>query len=312
MNNKTHIPEIISKNRSLLMGVAILMVIMYHAFCCNLPMGPVSHILRYGYLGVDIFIFLSAIGLCYSFEKNSIRRFYTNRIIRILPLFLCLVVFRYVYDCLFGGCNLSYIDFFSMASTLSFWGIGNGVFVDWYLSTIIWLYLIFPIFYSLIKKIGMVVVIVLSLFCISLLIYTDLRWEYVCAVGRLPIFVAGIYLHQKGFNSCSVKYIILMFGIMLIMNALSGRDGSIYWTAPFMISALLFIVSRNPYRFAWLEFIGRYTLELYVANCITMTLTSLVGSSHLMWGFYIVANIIIAYCLHLINRLVGSVKCKFI
>ena len=71
MNNKTHIPEIISKNRSLLMGVAILMVIMYHAFCCNLPMGPVSHILRYGYLGVDIFIFLSAIGLCYSFEKNN-------------------------------------------------------------------------------------------------------------------------------------------------------------------------------------------------------------------------------------------------
>lgn len=103
MNNKTHIPEIISKNRSLLMGVAILMVIMYHAFCCNLPMGPVSHILRYGYLGVDIFIFLSAIGLCYSFEKNSIRRFYTNRIIRILPLFLCLVVFRYVYDCCSGG-----------------------------------------------------------------------------------------------------------------------------------------------------------------------------------------------------------------
>lgn len=68
----------------------------------------------------------------------------------------------------------------------------------------------------------------------------------------LIVLVILGHVIQGSIEDYQHKYIILMFGIMLIMNALSGRDGSIYWTAPFMISALLFIVSRNPYRFAWL------------------------------------------------------------
>lgn len=69
--------EDISAYRSALMGVAILWIMFYHS-ALNLP------ILNNGYLGVDIFFFLSAIGLCYSFEKNSDYRFFTGNVFSVL------------------------------------------------------------------------------------------------------------------------------------------------------------------------------------------------------------------------------------
>ena len=63
----------ISENRVLLMALAIIFVVIYH-FKCWIGGFPwyIGIIIKYGYIGVDIFFFLSGFGLTYSFQKNNI------------------------------------------------------------------------------------------------------------------------------------------------------------------------------------------------------------------------------------------------
>ena len=85
--------ELILSNRSFLMGVAMIMVIVYHLFCW--VYNPIG-IFNIGYIGVDVFLFLSGLGLSYSYEKNSIVHFYKNRIKRIYPIYLLSVLATYI------------------------------------------------------------------------------------------------------------------------------------------------------------------------------------------------------------------------
>lgn len=78
--------ERISKHRAVLMALAITIVVVYH-FKCWINGFPwyAGMVLQYGYIGVDIFYFLSGFGLAYSFQKNTLGTFYENRMRRILP-----------------------------------------------------------------------------------------------------------------------------------------------------------------------------------------------------------------------------------
>lgn len=65
------------------MGLSILAVMFFH-FGIEMPL--LHTISLYGWIGVDMFIFLSAIGLCFSLEKNPcITDYYKRRLLRILP-----------------------------------------------------------------------------------------------------------------------------------------------------------------------------------------------------------------------------------
>lgn len=64
--------------RKQFMGIAILMVLLYHLYCC-LPNIEVLHLFKYCYGGVDVFMLVSGYGLCFSYKKNSIKDFYIHR-----------------------------------------------------------------------------------------------------------------------------------------------------------------------------------------------------------------------------------------
>lgn len=84
----------IKANRNYLMGVAMLLVIVFHFFCwVTNPIGK----LNIGFIGVDIFLFLSGFGLSYSFEKNGLLDFYKRRIIRIYPTYFLAVTLTYIF-----------------------------------------------------------------------------------------------------------------------------------------------------------------------------------------------------------------------
>lgn len=75
----------IGEKRTLLMGYAILMVIIYHYGCWVYNIFGDFNV---GFVGVDIFMFLSGWGLVYSYQNSkNIREFYTKRTKRILPVF---------------------------------------------------------------------------------------------------------------------------------------------------------------------------------------------------------------------------------
>lgn len=95
--------NVLSSTRGSMMGVAILMVLLYHAACCNLPMGGFTQVANYGLIGVDIFLFFSGYGLCFSFNKNKLSEFFKRRYMRVLPLYLILVCAVLVRNSLRGG-----------------------------------------------------------------------------------------------------------------------------------------------------------------------------------------------------------------
>lgn len=75
----------IAENRQTLMGYAILMVIIYHYGCWVYNLFGEFNI---GFVGVDIFMFVSGWGLVYSYNKSkNIKEFYIKRSKRILPIF---------------------------------------------------------------------------------------------------------------------------------------------------------------------------------------------------------------------------------
>lgn len=68
-------------DKQFLMGIAITFVWLYHLRCTCHHLG--DPLFKPLFIGVDIFLFLSAYGLCFSYNKNSLGQFYKNRIKRV-------------------------------------------------------------------------------------------------------------------------------------------------------------------------------------------------------------------------------------
>lgn len=136
--------DIILSNKVLFSGIAIFIILLYHQPDCGVLKGLYFYP---GFSGVDIFLFFSGLGLCFSLHKYSVKEFYKRRFIRILPLymFLGLVAGLLHYK------EYSLWDYFCNITSLSYWGAGGNEF-EWYLSSLFVLYLLFPVLYELINK----------------------------------------------------------------------------------------------------------------------------------------------------------------
>ena len=85
----------VSRYRGELMGAAILFIILFHI---PLPRSDTFFGLhRCGNIGVDMFLFLSGVGLWYSWVKNpSTSHFYKRRLLRIFPTWLVISSIYYL------------------------------------------------------------------------------------------------------------------------------------------------------------------------------------------------------------------------
>ena len=128
--------------RAGLMGEAIIAVIAYHLFCWVSGV-PVLRMFEWGFIGVDVFMFASAFGLCFSYEKNSLSVFYGNRLKRIFPLlvFQASIVAALGYLCSGHSVSLAVKSFFAYSTTLNYYvpGFNHG---PWFIPAIVLLYLI--------------------------------------------------------------------------------------------------------------------------------------------------------------------------
>ena len=103
--------KLLSKYRSVLMGLAMLWVMYFHT-----PVIFSEHnqwlFHRIGFYGVDIFLFLSAFGLYYSLSKHkNIWQFYKARFIRIFPAFFIVATVWFAIQSMSGELNyLAYVS----------------------------------------------------------------------------------------------------------------------------------------------------------------------------------------------------------
>lgn len=131
---------VISKNRNMLMGIAILWIMAFHHRFTDIP--NVSFwIEKIGYSGVDIFAFCSGFGLYFSLNSGqSVRSFFKKRFWRIIPLTIVEVFLLY------GVVNYDNISFLSSES-LFYW-----LAQTWYIEFCFIVYLLFPFFYHSLTK----------------------------------------------------------------------------------------------------------------------------------------------------------------
>lgn len=285
------------------MGIAMMAVVLYHyqVWYNEFSVRLIKFLVGRGYVGVDIFLFFSAVGLSFSLKKNGWKIFYKHRVLRILPLYLLLASYRIVSNVVFGH-NLSLTDIICGITTIGFY-IDNGFWVDWYFSLLIALYLFFPLLYFIVRKIGIWSVLLSMGGVLPILVLNSVPWFHDAALSRIPIFLLGIWstMFYSNKKCCLMLIISGLVGFLIPMSLSIFLKWSC-WT-PIIICALYLVFCvLKPSVCNIFRFVGRYTLEIYIANCMVGVFIWYSLSPILLLFVYLLLNVLLAIVLAYFNR----------
>lgn len=195
------IPDIelanISRYRAEQMGAAMLFVILFHV---ALDRGdPFYGLRRCGNVGVDIFLFLSGVGLWHSWMKTpDVRHFYRRRLMRIVPTWIVCATAFYLPDYLGSRhYSTSLVDLIGdITINWDFWLHDELTF--WYVPAIMALYLLAPWYMRLINRYAVYrwLPLLMIVWCVMV------QWVLPIheAVGHLEIFWSRVPIFFIGIN----------------------------------------------------------------------------------------------------------------
>lgn len=277
----------LSRFRGPLMGIAMLVVMMFHVgfsrhdtfwFCVN----------RCGNVGVDMFLFLSGIGLWYAWTKgqpSTLHHFYCRRFVRIYPAWLLLSSLYYIPLYMEGKFSL----WQTVGNILIGWRLWSG-FVDefWFIPMILVFYLVAPFYMMLIRRqrVWSWLPVVAMVFCVLLQYWKPLNMtlgHLEILFSRVPIFLLGINAGQwvkedRQLPADAFWLLLLTFVLSLgvcvnFEDGLRGRfplflERMVY--IPLSISAMLLLCKALSHAPQWLTgaltFVGTVSLELYLVH----------------------------------------------
>ena len=289
--------------RNAIFGFSAIWIVFYHIYSVyRLPNIPiVSQIINMGNMGVDIFVFLSAVGLSFSIEKNSLKEFYYNRVKRVLLPFLLISVPFYVWDALaVYGVNIKALsEFLLNITTLSFWCRKGAP--AWYMSFVLVTYAIFPLLYKLKKKHKWTLVLL-----IALSIITEIFLKFIESpiytfgervLSRIPIFLIGMIVADfvkenrkinKLFSfstisiACAGAICIVLSNpdIVIVRYIYAFMSISIILVLSFILDKIQNISTLKPL-VGILNFCGSNSLEIYLIHTFIIRFLSYYNLLHM-------------------------------
>ncbi len=142
--------DVLTKYRGAVMGIAALWILFFHEWqLLSTEPGKLAdfenYIKRIGFCGVDIFLFLSGIGLVFAIGKKSILSFYYRRLKRVYLPFLIVGIIRAVTE------KWTSEGFRDNVLCISFYKTNMYSFL-WFVPAILTLYLLFPLYYKIFSK----------------------------------------------------------------------------------------------------------------------------------------------------------------
>ena len=214
----------ISSYRSGIMGLSIISIMLFHQYFVKSPVLNIFH--NYGYWGVDVFLFLSGMGLVCSLESHSLFVFYKRRFWRIMPAcFLCGTI-KYIVFLLMG----TSVVIIKNGLHIGWWSVMS---LDlWYINTIILFYILSPILYKLLKYYPVIIImcILFSFFICGLTIREQVGYEWMSVVGiiawsieRLPVFILGMFLSMHKNMPHNKMMIISYISLLVAVFIIAGR-----------------------------------------------------------------------------------------
>ena len=324
----------ISRYRGELMGAAMLFIILFHV---QLPRSDMFFGLRrMGNIGVDLFLFLSGIGLWFSWMKDregeNLRQktvgFYLRRLLRIYPTWLVMASLFYVGDFMGAGkYSKNLADLLGdVLVNWDFWLHDELTF--WYIPATMMLYLLAPPYMELIRRhpVYRWLPVVMVMWCVIVQWVTPIHQ----AVGhieifwsRVPIFFIGINMSEavrgkQSVDGQAIWLILLMFGVALSASIFleQVRHGQF----PLFVERMLYIpltvttvlLLNAVFRHApqWfnraLSFVGAVSLEIYLIHSHFV----LVHLERLGWSYWPKFFACLAITLPLawlLNKLIGLI-----
>lgn len=324
----------ISDYRSKLMGFAILIVVIFHLFeMVGINIDKVSLLLRslypigkYGYIGVEIFLFLSGIGCFYSlYNNNSIIFFCKKRFIRILiPYIIIGTTFFIIKDIVLLN------DFKKLI--LDFSGINlflNNERTFWYVYLILGLYLIFPALYNLFSSDNQYIrnlsFVVIELFLIGSTIYFYYFHKHFFDViqlvyTRIPIFIFGSYIGKNVKNDDKINPIFMLLFIISVFlipvnfhNQMIMRFmNSVESIGLCFISVFLLEYPLKNLKLKFLDVLGKYSYEIYLLHVGIRSLLNLFGFKTYRIHIYLIVVVLTMLITPLIYNVSNIIHKKII
>lgn len=299
------------------MGVATIMIIICHA-PHYMPLSSwLSRSLSFGSVGVDVFLFLSGLGLCYSYDRKkvSVANWYRKRFFRIL--LPCLII-----QLLFVR-NEGIVDFCKFFTGISFWTNHRGF---WFVDLLIVLYLAFPSLFRISKWLRYRGTVTLLLFCLIMYVLPNIReWDNaiminICKVCQyIPSFIMGILVfplvlgHKRIDLRCILPFCLLgVIAFIFLSHMFQWQlyPGVFYSCIIILISSLIFeYVTMGLKTFA---FCGKISLESYLINVSFPSFLLRNGGGIIpnSWWFYPVAAGIGLVIAIIVNKIFQAILSK--
>ena len=320
----------ISRFRAEQMGAAMLFVILFHV---ALDRGdPFYGLRRCGNVGVDIFLFLSGVGLWFSWVKTpDVLRFYRRRLLRIVPTWIVVATAFYLPDYLGARrFSRSLVDLIGdITINWDFWLHDELTF--WYVPAIMALYLVAPWYMRLVQSrpVYRWLPLLMVIWCVMV------QWVLPIhhAVGHIEIFWSRVPIFFIGINfgemvrtrrqlSSDAVWLLLVtflmtFGTCLYLEQVRHGQFPLFVERmlyiPFTVCTVLVmnrIFRRTP---QWVNrlfrFVGALSLEAYLIH-IHFVLVY-VQPYHLgYWLTFLVTVAITLPIAWLLQRLIGLVTAR--
>lgn len=340
--------EILSKYRTELMAIGIILVIICHS-TVYFPKSyrQIYSILRqFCQIGVDIFMFLSGIGIYYSLSMSSNKiKFYKKRLLRILIPYIVVLLLWGIAQ-YFHNTTGGIIGFIYSYSLITFFLRGDMS--EWYIAALIPLYTLAPCLVLYInRRKNNIKVLILIIFIISLLFIlcgyllegTKYKKAFLIVnelmVIRIPLYIVGMYfgklLNEKKVINIDMKknYLILCVGLILFfMNTIIFPGQKLYFSQWYLtriifsiicIPMLLLIghridfIKKDKRINHYLTYIGTITLELYLVHVkIRSYLDSFISQNFVESFLVNIAAVVLAFLVaELVRRIVKRISCFF-
>ena len=269
----------ISTYRSELMGWAILWIMMLH-FTFN-QIKPLGFIAQYGFSGVEIFIFVSGLGLYYSLEKDHhLIHYYFKRLLRIFPAYFTIGFFDNIYLC---HDTISTCLF--RLTTIGFWT--GGVYYDWFIPSLLVLYILSPCIKAIIERhmffiLSIIVVITLGLSYILIDKEHIIDRAHFFFLYRIPSFIFGMICAFWIKNGISTKYyyIILAIGLPFFIflypnhhQIFNYKYFSLFFLLPCFTMAFIYLSKYLRVANPLISMMGKASLEIYLIQGIFFSST---------------------------------------
>lgn len=318
------------------MGLATLWVMLFHASPFSFHIAPLDVFKNLGYLGVDVFILLSAMGIYVSLwkaeqrgEGNRPGRFYAKRLIRILPSFW-LVVGAYTLFLVQAG-RAGWSLLFWNLSTLYYWFQIPGSF-NWYIPALLAFYLLSPFYVKLFRRCpdGWKWALTAAAFPVSYVLYRLVLpfGQLYFLACRMPAFALGVLTggclvsgqpltrrHAAAWAGLSLA------GLLMLIPHMVPSTGWVRLSLNYLFAAqlvplcmlLALAVGKLPkWMQAFLRLLGQCSLEIYLLNVIVTREFDLLapyldrGPRHVFYYAVVYsANLLLGIGLHkLISRLI--------